>query len=924
MIVDPWSLGAKAATAAAPSIARRALRMWRLRGTTDFAVVGLGDGVTWLTPKQRSDVGHFLASENVRTVLIAVGLLAVTQELEHGDRVDTLRTAFVDQARIWHEMNRPSDPWASSAQQIFDDTVEKVIELTAVSEGLEPSEIDHGFGGLLESRIASSAASAIASYLSRLLDVATDFGRSSTALALSLEALEVLNGRSLPPIISHTDIQQRADHEALYINRSLVHEETGELVAAEPHTFAGAPFRMVLRGNPGAGKSTFVRHLSHALARESDAIGSGQAALVLRCRDFDPSSSLPAQLAGALQAEGVSAASVDVLEDALLLGQFVVIFDGLDEIGEVERRSTFVGRVESFASKYPTTSVLVTSRILGYERTGLSRSQFSHFRLEEFSLEQVREYSVRWFTARQKPELAEVFMTESDSVNDLRKNPLLLSLLCILFGARGSIPRRRREIYFKCADLLFHTWDSHRHIDQPEELPAYGNRIMQQIARWVYKSPAAQNGLEERQIVKVISLYLASVGVDAADAQRRAADFLEFCAGRAWMLGSFGRNDHDERIFTFTHRTFYEYFAAEAFCRESSSHDKLAHLLLEAFGRDTTSVLPELLIQAWDEKEERGASEVFRLICRQSSSPGLILRLMNGALLPRSDRSIGFRSVVDLAAKAGGRLEQDAVLALFGLNQTAITQFVEEWALGTRDDAVQVASILIDAYANVDLAELEHSLPEYVHGLMLQVIDRFVADPDLKITSATYNFFLLLGHRSFATPSRSPHSPLGVVTIFGPRCGALPRAVALKAQNRSARHHDELIDAWLAWIKGQQRVPDRWFAALSHVKSEDLGSCALLLTPGTWASRAGMSCHAAAASFAVGVGESIHPGALVSMRGISDSGTLMDALVVRNHALGSGPEPTNSEIDSAVHFCEGLPSWARRWREGGYQMTKEN
>jgi hypothetical protein len=51
-------------------------------------------------------------------------------------------------------------------------------------------------------------------------------------------------------------------------------------------------------------------------------------------------------------------------------------------------------------------------------------------------------------------------------VPDLRANPLLLSLMCILYRGEGSLPRNRAEVYEQCANLLFHRWDARRHIHQ--------------------------------------------------------------------------------------------------------------------------------------------------------------------------------------------------------------------------------------------------------------------------------------------------------------------------------------------------------------------------------------------------------------------------------------------------------------------------
>ena len=47
------------------------------------------------------------------------------------------------------------------------------------------------------------------------------------------------------------------------------------------------------------------------------------------------------------------------------------------------------------------------------------------------------------------------FISESASVADLRSNPLMLALLCILYRGAGSLPRNRTEVYEQCASMLY-------------------------------------------------------------------------------------------------------------------------------------------------------------------------------------------------------------------------------------------------------------------------------------------------------------------------------------------------------------------------------------------------------------------------------------------------------------------------------------
>jgi hypothetical protein len=249
-----------------------------------------------------------------------------------------------------------------------------------------------------------------------------------------------------------------------------------------------------------------------------------------------------------------------------------------------------------------------------------------------------------------------------------------------LYRDSGAIPANRRGIYSQCAQLLFHKWDAHRQIKHFEVLPDYTDRLMEEIARWIYTSPSAQTGLEEQIIVKTMSQYMVSdLGFMPNKAESTARDFLDFCAGRAWLLGVTGTSKHGgNRIFSFTHRTFYEFFAAEAFARYAENASDMAMLLRKAYEQDSTSLLPELLIQSFDQTRARCATNVFISLCENGAPPALLLRLMDGANLASLARSKGFALIM-----RGWNLTLDSEVftALLQVSGPARDQFQSEYLL---------------------------------------------------------------------------------------------------------------------------------------------------------------------------------------------------------------------------------------------------
>lgn len=724
--MDPLSLGAAEAQAQvsrnAVSLTRWGYRQLRLLGTYSIEWLMHDGSDLRLTATDRDDLTLFLASSRVRPIISLLATLVLLEQ-ENSPEVGIARDALRSEALKWTVDHK--NEWMAQFDSLWFEVLSTLSRhsshLNLPAETTREIEEYHAF--------VESPAS-VSERVGFVQDLLTLFGDMSALLAadtLAKRVCEALSLQRLPPIISHSETEPgTADFEQLYVQRSLLNRRGGDERDAETLTAPGKGFRIVLRGNPGAGKTTFVRHLTWHLARPTEH-GVTQPAIVIRCREYFSrgwTGSIVDYLSSILNAElGIRAAPSE-LHFAILLGKFVVIFDGLDEITEIESRSNFVARLEAFANAYPTTSILVTSREVGYTRAPISEQLFEQYSLREFTEEQVHEYATNWFGARDADSLIEPFMSDSESISEIRSNPLLLSLLCILYRARGAIPRRRRDIYGRCADLLFITWDAHRQISQPEELPAYGTRLMQEIALWVYKSRAAQGGIEEQVIEKVVSIYLADIGIAEADAQVKAREFLEFCAGRAWLLGAQGTSESGQRVFGFTHRTFYEYFAAEALSRSVRDASELYGEMVKAHTNDATSVLPELLLQAYEERVAHGARDVLRMACREKGSAALILRLMNGSLFPVNVRRGGFDEVLRQWREERARFTEETFDALFSLDLSAMRQFDTDYC----ETDASARELFSSGWCFTFLSGQHLAYSVEVSDIALKAISRVVAD----------------------------------------------------------------------------------------------------------------------------------------------------------------------------------------------------
>ncbi|MFD3377636.1 MULTISPECIES: NACHT domain-containing protein [unclassified Streptomyces] len=493
---------------------------------------------------------------------------------------------------------------------------------------------------------------------------------------------------SLAHTFSHASETSRFDHEVLYVQRNLRKRGSDEF---RDDSFLVSPLsrpRCVVLGNPGVGKSTMTQNLVHQLSRSGS--GIAYAPLVVSCKDVpgaDGAAYILSAITRALRENLQLEVAEEAIGDLATLGRSFVIFDGIDEIVDVGRRMNFVRTIEAFANRFPLIPILITARRVGYSKAPFDTRHFDIYELDDFSLEQVGQYTEKWFAATGRSEQDRLaFLRETENVPDIRTNPLMLSLLCALYRARGYIPRNRRTVYEACADLLFQRWDAMRHIEQPMDHRHYGTRLMQELALFFYKSQTAQAGVQEGQLRKLIATFFTdTASVDEVDARTRAQDFLDFCADRAWLLSYQGTDSVDHRLFGFTHRTFMEYFAAEALVRRARTLDEVVKEMVLAYDRDASSVLADVIFQCADDKYDGGARDVVLSLMERSKNTSreasakylsLCLRVMNAAPLPPQSTDAIFDAL--LAAWDAGSPEssRDTAMAVFELSRDPRNRFI--------------------------------------------------------------------------------------------------------------------------------------------------------------------------------------------------------------------------------------------------------
>ena len=331
--------------------------------------------------------------------------------------------------------------------------------------------------------------------------------------------------------------------------------------------------RLFLIGQPGAGKSTFLRWIALRAARHTKSPAPNPLLVELRrYNSYDGTLfELIAEqlfLGGYADLEGCH----DAVYRWLKAGVGMLLLDGLDEV-VAEKRQKLNDEIDDLLKLGPNCYALLSSRPFAETRLF---PRFQYVEMAEFERDQIVGFVQRWFDAPVHDEfLKELWLDKHKPIQELAKTPLLLTLMCIAFGKEHIFPSQREQLYRKALAVVLETWDEARGVLRHSTYGLLKSEKKQALLVYLayYTFERQQFFIPEVDLYQRIKEFWqqwrqeeiaaqqADGGINWEEVPSRTVDAKQVLRDITVQHGLFV--EQATGIYSFTHLTFQEYFTAK-------------------------------------------------------------------------------------------------------------------------------------------------------------------------------------------------------------------------------------------------------------------------------------------------------------------------------------------------------------------------
>ncbi len=334
-------------------------------------------------------------------------------------------------------------------------------------------------------------------------------------------------------------------------NEEAVPLRTTDDVINEIHKVGG---KIVIKGMPGTGKTTFTRKLMHDFCAQEVEVFPiyFKASIFQEIGDFEHnklvdifSRFVDAQMGSKKYSDALLA------KDIFRKRTTYVIIDGMDEL-RPEWQQIFCDKLNEFTLYYPQCNMIITSRIYGIDAK-LELKRFVPYLILELSDDNIKIY-IEQNVSTEYQKSAFNAIKNDEKLYELAKTPFMLALMCIKPACLKNGATRKAELYKETTEYLLgeKNWERQREIT-PAETATNLRKALQVIAVKFFKLD-----MNDQFPVDEARFFISSkLGTEMGD-----ASILETIRKKSGLL------HYSNGTYSFVHRSIWEYYVALGMLQE--------------------------------------------------------------------------------------------------------------------------------------------------------------------------------------------------------------------------------------------------------------------------------------------------------------------------------------------------------------------
>lgn len=317
--------------------------------------------------------------------------------------------------------------------------------------------------------------------------------------------------------------------------------------------------KLMILGRPGAGKTTFLKYIATFTNRSE--ILPGHVPIFVSLKDFqdqENATHLKTHIEDDLSQCNISK---EIFERLLKESRVIFLFDGLDEVRK-ENFNRVIRQIKEISQIFSNNRFIITCRLAANE---YKFENFLEVEVCDFTEEQIAIFVGNWFATKKSPKKTKKFINRlknDQEISELATNPLLLTLLCMVFEESEEFPKNQAELYQEGLDVLLRKWDVSRAVERPETYRKLSKHKKEDLlSKIAYATFEKNEGLFKKETIeKEIRDYILNLprSINSPkDVELECNSALQSMIAQHGLIVEVAKG-----IYSFSHRTFHEYFVS--------------------------------------------------------------------------------------------------------------------------------------------------------------------------------------------------------------------------------------------------------------------------------------------------------------------------------------------------------------------------